>query len=126
MTDRLRFLPLIAVALASGVACADVPPEQRAEVDYLLQKIATTPCTLERNGQRGTNAEAVAHIQRKYEYFLARIHKTEDFIDLAASRSELTGRPYLLACPGKARITGHEWLYGELAAYRKAFAPAKR
>ena len=115
---------LILLALVSGVVYADVPAEQRAEVEYLIHKVSDTPCALERNGQKGANAEAVTHIKRKYEHFIARIHKTEDFIDLAASRSEMTGRPYLLVCPGKASVTGHDWLYGELAAYRKAH-PAK-
>lgn len=123
----IRPLPslLILLALVSGAAYADVPAEQRAEVEYLIHKVSDTPCALERNGQKGTNAEAVTHIKRKYEHFLARIHKTEDFIDLAASRSEMTGSPYLLVCPGKASVTAHDWLYGELAAYRKAH-PAKR
>lgn len=115
---------LIFLALVSGAVYADVPAEQRAEVEYLIHKVSVTPCALERNGQKGTNAEAVAHIKRKYEHFLARIHKTEDFIDLAASRSEVTGRPYLLVCPGKASVTAHDWLSGELTAYRKAH-PAK-
>ena len=121
MIRPIPFLPIL-LALASGAVYADVPAEQRAEVDYLIHRISDTPCALERNGQRGTNAEAVSHIKRKYEHFLARIHKTEDFIDLAASRSEVTGRPYQLVCPGKASVTGHDWLYGELAAYRKAHA----
>jgi Family of unknown function (DUF5329) len=36
------------------------------------------------------------YIKKKYDYFKTQIHTAEDFIALAATKSELSGRPYLV------------------------------
>ncbi|MBD3671137.1 MAG: DUF5329 domain-containing protein [Gammaproteobacteria bacterium] len=99
-------------------AMADVPGEQKREVDYLLEYVAQTDCTIIRNGTRHDADEAVSHIQQKYEYFRDRIDSTESFIEYAASRSTLSGRDYQVDCPGQAIQTTSQWLRDALSAYR--------
>ena len=41
-----------------GLVCADVPPSQQAEVEYLLQYVRTSSCVMERNGTRHDGQEA--------------------------------------------------------------------
>ena len=50
----------------------------QSEIHYLLQQIETTDCVFNRNGSRHQGAEAVAHIQRKYDYFEDEIETAED------------------------------------------------
>jgi len=52
--------------------------------------------TFIRNGQAHTPQEAVAHVRAKYEHFKGQIKTPEDFIRLAATKSLLTGQPYLV------------------------------
>jgi len=42
--------------------------------------------------------EAVAHIQRKYDYYRDNINSAENFIRLSASKSTVTRRAYTIEC----------------------------
>lgn len=102
-------LTLCAPALAAS-------PE--AEIDHLLGFIAASPCSFIRNGVAYDSAEAVAHIKDKYDYYRDDIHSAEDFIALAATRSALSGKPYLVKC-GKTAEPAADWIARELAGYRR-------
>ena len=65
-------------------------------IAFLLHRIETAHATFVRNGQAHTPQEAVAHVRAKYEHFKAQIKTPEDFIRLAATKSLLTGQPYLV------------------------------
>ena len=88
------------------------------EIDHLLIAIATSPCAFIRNGVTYGGEQAAGHVRDKYEYFRNKIHSAEDFIALAATKSELTGRPYLVQC-GATTIPAADWLKRELANLRQ-------
>ena len=77
---------------------------------------------MERNGINHETQEAVRHILRKYNYYRDRIQTTEDFINLAATRSLLSGRSYRVLCNGKESRLTADWLKEELDRYRKSQA----
>lgn len=113
---KLRFLaPLLSLILFAGSVQAATPG---AEIDHLLDFIAASPCAFIRNDTEYTAAEAVAHIKDKYAHFHDRIATAEDFIDLAASKSLMSGQPYLVRCGAAPELAG-DWLRQELAAFRK-------
>lgn len=89
-----------------------------AEIEYLLQQIKTTECTFNRNGSRHQGAEAVVHIQRKYDYYYDDIDTAEDFIRLSASKSTVTRRAYTIECQGANAQKSEEWLLQKLQVYR--------
>jgi hypothetical protein len=111
-----------ALGLAPLAVAADVPSAQRGEVEYLLTVVKHTGCIVERNGARHPGAEAYDHVMQKYEYFRDRIRTTEDFIEYAAAKSTMSGKDYLLRCPGAQARPTREWLLDELAAYRQGRA----
>jgi Family of unknown function (DUF5329) len=116
-----RFLALAcaaALAALASAACADVPDAQRSEIRHLFDYVRSSGCPIERNGKPYPASEAVRHMQKKYEYFRADIDSTEKFVELAASRSEASGKPYLVKCPGRPRVPARDWLLVELARYR--------
>ncbi len=116
-----RHLPALLVLLCLTPAVfADVPPEQRPEVEHLLDFVEHSGCTIHRNGDDHPATEAREHILKKYDYFRDRIRSTEDFIEYSASRSTLSGRDYTVTCPGKATIPTRTWLRKELQRYRQA------
>jgi uncharacterized protein DUF5329 len=105
----------LAFAILSPAAKAFTLSE---EIDHLIDVIATSPCAFIRNGVTYGGEQAAGHVKDKYEYFRDRIHSTEDFIALAATRSELTGRPYLVQC-GTTTMPAADWLRRELANLRQ-------
>jgi hypothetical protein len=115
---------LKAFVLATLVFCA--PPlalaaSLEAEIDHLLNFIAGSPCAFIRNGVAYDGAQAVDHIKDKYEHFREDIHSAEDFIALAATKSAMSGKPYLVQCDA-AKLPAAEWLTQELNAYRQGLA----
>jgi hypothetical protein len=87
-------------------------------VNYLIDHVAKSDATFIRNGVSHTPAEAVAHIKAKYGHFKSEIKTPEDFIRLAASKSLLTGKPYLVRTPDGKETRLDVWLTEALKQYR--------
>jgi hypothetical protein len=111
------FLPLLLAF--SGPMLADVPPEQKPEVEHLLNFVGNSACTIDRNGTTYPAEDAVSHIKKKYAYFKNDIDTTEDFIELSATKSTMSGKFYMVRCGDDAQIKTREWLLQELGSYRK-------
>ena len=77
-------------------------------------------CHFNRNGTWYTAAEAKAHLLDKLEYVEKRValKSTEQFIDLAASKSSMSGKPYQVKCGDTAPVESKRWLTEELKAMR--------
>ena len=87
-------------------------------IKFLLDYIAKSDATFIRNGQAHTPQEAVNHIKAKYEHFKSEIKTPEDFIRLAASKSLLTGKPYVVRAPDGKEMRLDVWLTDALKEYR--------
>jgi len=98
---------------------ADVPSEQRHEVEHLLNFVANTSCIINRNGSLHAGPDALSHIKKKYAYFRDDISTTEEFIERSASKSTFSGDTYTVQCGDSKTTTTQQWLMTELAAYRK-------
>jgi hypothetical protein len=110
-----------AVILAALAFCAPPPTlaaDPEAEIDHLLNFIAGSPCAFIRNGVAYDGAQAVGHIKDKYDHYRDDIRSAEDFIALAASKSAMSGKPYLVNCDG-ATEPAADWITRELAAFRQ-------
>ena len=111
------------LALAFGALLAfpaRIPAEESLSqtIDYLLDYVAKSNATFIRNGQSHTPAEAVDHIKAKYEHFKSEIKTPEDFIRLSASKSLLTGQPYLVRTPDGKETPLSAWLTDALKKHR--------
>jgi hypothetical protein len=110
-----------AFVFAALIVCAAAPTlaaSPEAEIDHLLTFIAGSPCAFIRNGVAHDGAQAVSHIKDKYEHYREDIRSAEDFIALAASKSAMSGKAYLVQCDGAERPAA-EWLTQELSAFRQ-------
>ena len=87
-------------------------------INYLVDYIGKSDATFVRNGQKHTPQEAANHIKAKYEHFKSEIKTPEDFIRLAASKSLLTGKPYLVRAPNGKETHLDVWLTDALREYR--------
>ena len=88
------------------------------EISHLLLFVKNTECEYDRNGTIHNGKEAAKHIQTKYNYFKKKITSTEEFIELSATKSTLSGKPYTVQCEGVEKITSKDWLLNELENYR--------
>lgn len=105
--------------IASYVMPAPVlSSETQDEIDHLLAFVENTECQYERNGDFHSGKDAVKHIKKKYKYFRNNIHNTEQFIELSATKSTLSGKYYMIHCEGRPKIKSQQWLLQELKLYR--------
>ncbi|MCC2957012.1 DUF5329 domain-containing protein [Massilia sp. IC2-477] len=118
----IRFLAssvLAAVCLSANAA--PTPPAIRAEIDGLMAKMSNSGCEFERNGSWHSGADARKHLLRKLDYIEGRretLQSTEQFIDLAASKSSFSGRPYRVKCSSGEALPSRDWLHRELKTLR--------
>ncbi len=89
-----------------------------SEINHLIAFVGESNCTFIRNGDNHNAAEAVEHMQKKYDYFRKKVNTAEQFIELSASKSLLSGKPYWIECPGSKKQHSRTWLLHELARYR--------
>jgi hypothetical protein len=109
-------------AIGQPLAQTSAPALAVAEISYLLSTLGASGCEFYRNGSWYDSQTAKAHLQDKYARLLAgdRIKTAEDFIDLAATRSSLSGKAYAVRCGQVASVSSSSWLYGLLLRYRDA------
>lgn len=113
---RRQLAPAILIVTFASQTFAAESLEQT--VNFLIDHVAKSNGTFIRNGASHTPAEAVAHIKAKYEHFKNQIKTPEDFIRLSASKSLLTGKPYLVRTPDGKEMRLDVWLTEALKQYR--------
>ena len=101
---------------------ADVSPVAEPEIQHLLSYIEGCGCQFCRNGSWYQDTKVVRkHVELKYGYFMKKgqINSTEDFIKWSASKSEMSGKPYLVKCGDGSPLLLAQWLSDELERYRR-------
>ena len=120
MTIRPILLVAGLVAIACMNATAAEPASQSksvAAIEHLLGSVAASDLQFMRNGKEHTGAEAAEHMRRKYEHFDDRIQSADNFIDLAATKSMMSGKKYTVSTADGEMATA-DWLRAVLADYR--------
>jgi len=107
-------LAFLTVASAAPSAIA------QTEINYLLGFVESSGCEFYRNGSWYDSKRAQAHLRDKYQILAAadQISTAEDFIEKAATKSGLSGRPYQVRCGGGEAVTSNQWLRDVLARFR--------
>lgn len=116
---------MLVVALQGGAAlAADESPTTTAEIANLMTYIRTSNCEFLRNGAWHSSEAAHDHIAKKLQYIRYRdtLRDAEQFIEMAATRSSMTGEIYQVRCPGVPLQDCSRWLLDELGRYRKSAA----
>ncbi len=115
----MRIFTIVLLIFILSINAAAIQSESKAEITHLLTYIETTQCQYIRNGDRHNGPEAVAHINKKYDYYRDDIDSAEDFIRLSATKSMISGSKYYIKCPGSAKVESSKWLQDELGRYRE-------
>ncbi len=110
---------IIGVLLAAGIA-SGMDPQTKAEIDGLISFIRTSDVRFIRNGREYPATEGADHLRDKLDRAGDRVKSTDDFITGIASKSYLSGKPYLVKfADGRTQPTG-DWLRAHLAGMRKS------
>jgi hypothetical protein len=108
------FTLLLTVALALAL-----DSQTKAEIDELIAFVQKSDVRFIRNGSEYSGAEGADHLRDKLGKAGDRVKTTDDFITGIASKSYLSGKPYLVKfADGHTESTG-EWLRAHLAEMRK-------
>jgi hypothetical protein len=116
------------LVVVSALACAawaqPTAAPVRAEIDGVLARLEGSGCQFNRNGTWYTATRAKQHLLRKLEYMEGKgeIRNAEQFIELAASKSSISGTPYLVRCGSDAPVSAASWLVAR-AGRRLALTP---
>ena len=118
---------VLATAVFSFALAAQTAAPVRAEIDLLLGRLQASGCQFNRNGTWYSAAAARDHLLRKLEYLEDKttIQSTEQFVELAATKSSISGKPYLVRCGSAAPVESRAWLIGQLGIIRAAGSNGK-
>jgi hypothetical protein len=122
-----RALSIFSAAFVSFAVSAAPSEHTKAEISYLFNHLKSSGCKFNRNGQWHAAEAASDHLQTKYDYLLKKgmIGSTESFVARAATRSSISGKPYLVQCAGSAPVESATWFRAELSKLRAA-NPSRR
>ncbi|RVD79556.1 DUF5329 domain-containing protein [Pseudomonas koreensis] len=99
---------------------AQTPPQTAQEIKGLLDFVEHSECRFVRNGSEYPGPRARAHLEKKLNYLegINRVNSAEDFIDLAATKSSVSGRAYEVRCQEGVEPAS-TWLKRELQRQRQ-------
>lgn len=113
------FVLVLSIASTPSRA-AELSATSRAEIDALLDRLGQSGCEFNRNGSWYEAPKAKAHLPRKLDYLLDKklVASSEQFIELAGSKSSKSGKTYSVRCRGEEPVPSATWLTTELQKLR--------
>ena len=115
---RQLLASIFALLLTTAIALA-LDSQTKAEIDELISYVGTSGVRFIRNGKEYSAAEGAQHLRDKLARAGDRVKTTDDFIAGIASKSYISGKPYLVKfADGHIQPTG-DWLRAHLAEVRK-------
>ncbi|MBK5273749.1 MAG: DUF5329 family protein [Desulfuromonadales bacterium] len=106
-----------ALALCSGVAGAQDTREIK-KIDYLISSVENLKGTkFIRNGSEYTGKEAAEHLRMKLNKAGKRVRTAEDFIRLCASKSYISGKPYMIRTSDGKTMKSEDYFREKLKGY---------
>ena len=117
-----RASALIPAFVVAASLAAPAPAPFRAEIESLLKVLQSSGCEFNRNGAWFSGAEAKAHLTKKLDYLVGKslVKTSEDFINLGASTSSSSGKPYLVRCGSAQPTESKTWLQDQLKVLRQS------
>ena len=116
---KIKALGLLLLLAGSAIA-QTMSAKTTQEVGQLFAALKHSNCEFSRNGSWYNAEKASEHLQRKYDYLLKKrlVTTTESFIDLAATKSSMSGKPYQVRCGKTAAVSSNSWFKSQLNAVR--------
>lgn len=120
--------PISRLLIAAGISLIAIVTNAQAqatlqvtqEIKGLLDFVEHSECQFVRNGSEFPGPRARVHLEKKLNYLEGKnmVSSAEDFIDLAATKSSMSGRAYEVRCPEGVQPAS-TWLKRELQRQRQ-------
>jgi len=108
---------VILVLLTAAHVCAQDPSET-ARIQYLLASVeALEGAKFIRNGSEHDARAAADHLRLKLRAAGSKVKTAEDFIRFCASRSSMTGEPYLIRLSDGTTVRSEVFFRNKLKAF---------
>ena len=105
------------LALFSGVVIAQDNVEKK-KIDYLLSSIENNEgAKFIRNGTEHNGKEAAGHLRMKLRKAGGKVQTADDFIRLCASKSIISGKPYMVRSSDGKTINSEQYYREKLKEY---------
>ena len=115
-----RWLVLLALCLLPALLSAR-EPRQQARIDALISAVEKiSGGKFIRNGTEYDASTAAAHLRLKLSRAGERVKTAEDFIEGVASKSSVSGQPYLIRRAGGAEEDAGGFFRARLAEFDRA------
>jgi hypothetical protein len=117
----MKTLALFLLLIVPGTAAAQNPsPVAAREITQLFSALQSSKCEFFRNNTWYNADKATEHLHRKYDYLLKKglVTTAESFIDLAATKSSMSDKPYLVRCGKMQPVPSKSWFTGKLKELR--------
>ena len=118
--EYLVYVCFFAMLVLPSAEAASTDDALLRTINHLLTYVEESNCVFIRNGQEYNSKEAAKHIKTKNDTLMFDTKTPEEFIELAASKSTLSGQPYFVRCVDHSPVPSADWLSKELSNYRMA------
>ena len=92
----------------------------KAKIESLIAAVEKSDAKFLRNGDEHAGQDAAKHMRRKYDHFKKEIKTTDDFIAKCASKSEISGKPYMIKLADGKLVKCEDWMKAKLVEMDKA------
>jgi hypothetical protein len=108
---------LVVLALISGTVSAQETVEQN-KIEFLLSSVQNLKgAKFIRNGSEFTGKEAAKHLRMKLQKAGGRVQTADDFIRLCASKSYISGKPYMIKSIEGKTVKSEEYFREKLKEF---------
>lgn len=117
---NILVIALLVLALFSGVVSAQDNIEKK-KIEFLISSVENlNGAKFIRNGSEYTGKEAAEHLRMKLKNAGGRVQTADDFIRLCASKSFVSGKPYMIKSSDGETIKSEEYFREKLIEYNSA------
>ncbi len=114
-------LVISGVLLFASVAVA-APRSDAERIEAAIKAIETAKITFVRNGDEHSPKAAADHLRGKLKKAGDKVKTFDEFVDLLATKSGMSGKPYLVKLEDGTLVPSAKWLRDQDAAARAASA----
>ena len=120
MKRRLFIALALAVLTRVGVATEPISVREMARIEHLCDAVARSKgMYFVRNGKAYSPDEAATFLREKLKAMGDEVRTAEEFIDKIATKSSMSGEPYIVRFADGREMPSVEFLRAELARHRR-------
>jgi hypothetical protein len=115
MKPRTLFAGVVSALLCATCFGAD-PPSERDKIEAALARMDKSDLVFIRNGSEYTGKAAADHMRAKLKQAGDSVKTFDEFVDKVASKSSMSGKPYLVKFKDGSTTELAKWLREKPAA----------